>query len=384
MKNYINLKKLPTKKHAGKITIDWINSIGITMEFNYNNIQGSLKIISHDSKYNILKVEYKNHHFDIHTKRLHTCSLGFLDYIKFSSPEILKFLINESDALLYKKYSSSIISVKCENCNSVFSRNIKYITNNGICCKKCGDGLSYPEKFMRELLIQLNINFEQQYKATIDGKNRFFDFKLNNLLVEMDGGFHYIDNISISKYSLEEIKDIDNKKDLWARKNGFDIIRINSKISDFEYIKTNILNSNLAQRFDLSLIDWTNIEVKSQKNIMIEVCKYKKMNPSAFCGEIGKIFKLHERTISLYLKRGNDLGLCLYVPDEEIKRMNTSRSRPIYVFKEGKLLEEFQSTEDCSRNSEKIFGLKFNQTNIRNVLKGIASQHKGYTFKYKY
>lgn len=382
MKNNINLDILPTKYHCGKECIDWENSIGMEVSFIFNEISGIIKIKGINTKTSDIMVEYQNHNFVVHSTRIRKCALGFVEYVQFLKPELVKYFVNKEDALKHKCYSTSKIKLKCVNCGTEKVGTTLQLSTYGIACKKCGDGISYPEKFMRSVLEQNNIKYQQQVKFMIENKKRYWDFVIEDkkLIIEMDGGFHYTDK-GFGKLCIDT-QENDKLKDQWAINNGYTVYRIDSQQSNMKYLKDNIINT-IDEVLDISKTDYIKAGTEAESSLMIKVCEYKKNNPNSFTKEIANEFKIHESTAMNYMKAGSELGLCEYDSKEETKRQYSKISHSIEIYKDGILVGESSSTEKCANTSLEIYGIKFSATQIRNVLKGVYQQHKGYTFKYK-
>ena len=100
--------------------------------------------------------------------------------------------------------------------------------------------------------------------------------------------------------------------DMALENNIIDYIIIDCRISDIDWIKENILKSKLNKIFDLSKINWDEIEVQAiYNNVFKEVIDYWNNNITNV-KELHDIFNLGETTIYRYLKKGNELGLCIY------------------------------------------------------------------------
>lgn len=91
------------------------------------------------------------------------------------APEVEKFLVNIEDAFKYAPHSSDKLDCQCINCGRKYIRSCAKITEYGVPCI-CGDGFSYPEKFIFNVLQQLNINFKPQYY--LNGSMFRYDFYL--------------------------------------------------------------------------------------------------------------------------------------------------------------------------------------------------------------
>lgn len=285
------------------------------------------------------------------------------------------------EAKMYTKSSNQKIYPICPDCGKVKNKEIKIsdiYNEHSIFCS-CGDGMSYPNKFMFNILDQLNVDFINEYTPDwIKPKRYDFYFKLNNkeYIVEMDGRFH----------KISKNKEIDKYKDKKAIKHNIKLIRIDSQESDLKFIKNNILNSELANLFDLSKVDWLKCEEFALSNLVKKACELKRYNPDMTANDIGKIMDMDCSTIREYLKRGNLLRWCTYNPKEEsIKsgKMGTHNQKSIEIFKNNESLGIFKSARELERESENLFGIKLSNKHISSVCKGKRKQHKGFTFKYE-
>lgn len=305
--------------------------------------------------------------------------------------------VSEKDAKKYTPNSSKKITVKCPYCNKE-----KKITPNTIYTYKsigctCGDRTSYPEKIMMSILDQLNINYIVQYSPEwIKPKRYDFYFKLNNkrIVVETHGEQHYTGSFSrIGGKTLEEEQKNDQYKRELALSNGVDFyIELDCRKSNLDWIKDNIINSELNNIFDLNNIDWTQCEELSLKNKIREVCDYwylhNNINKEDLnTNHLSKIFNLCHTTISNYLKKGNDLGWCTYNSKKEVfkgrSKAGKMKGKQVEIFdKSGQSLGVFNNCHELERQSENLFGVKLNFSNISEVARGKKRTYKGFTFKY--
>ena len=276
---------------------------------------------------------------------------------------LVKYFKNIEDSYIYSYCSNKSVKLKCPYCGS--------------------DKISYPEKFIKTLLFQLNINFETEYSPDWIKPKRY-DFYLPDytLIIEMDGGFHYTYN-NRSGQTAEKSKEIDNYKDKLAYEHGLCIIRIdcNYEHNDrFEYIKNNVLNSELINIFDLNNINWNVVEEKSEDNIIKNVCcKWKDIKDTKLLSEI---FKINRSTVIDYLKRGSKIGWCDYNPKEwtKIAKWNPNKLGDGVICLNNNV--KFKSISECSTKSLDLFGINISKQTIMRVCKGIKSDYKGYVFKY--
>ena len=291
--------------------------------------------------------------------------------------------VSEEDAKRYTSRSGQKITVKCPDCGKEKKIRISSIyTYKSISCS-CGDGKSYPEKFIMNVLEQLNIDFETEYKPNwIKPKRYDFYIPKFNMIIEAHGGQHYDKGFkSIGGRTFEEEQANDKYKKDIALANGIKhYVELDCRNSNLEWIKNSILNSELAKLFDLSKISWNKCAEFANKNIVKEVCNYwnnRKENETI--SDLVKMFKLEKNTIAKYLKKGTKLGWCTYDYKEEMRKRNTKK---VEIFKDNQSLGIFESYSEVERQSEKLFGVKLLKGSISSVCRGVRKQYNGFTFKY--
>lgn len=278
--------------------------------------------------------------------------------------------VSEEDAKKYTKGSDKKIEIVCPNCNNMKVIKIGTIhTYKSIGCA-CGDGFSYPEKFMNNILTQLGVNFEMQYSPEwINSKRYDFYLPEYNMIIETHGVQHYED-CNWSKY--EDIQANDKYKRELALENGIDTyIELDCKRSDLGWIKNSILNSKLNDMFDLSNIDWNKCEEFALGNLIKEVCDYwnnkEEWETTYTIAENNHFGIARSHTIVNYLKRGNDLGWCVYNPKEESRKGSIKAGKKnvkwdVCVYKEDYLIYVFEGYSDLEHRSLDILGEKITVT----------------------
>lgn len=431
--------------------IDWINSIGLKVEFIYGDIKGYMDIIDYKKETHLLKIKYLNNEFIMHTNGFKRCCFGeilkvkTIDYkyelkevinnmelletiriihgdhtekgykyqclkcgykgemyeyqftggtgcqaccnriivkgindIATTNPEYIKYFVNIEDAYKYSRSANKNVKIKCPDCGYIKTMTINSLTNTGFACNKCGDGISYPEKFMFCLLEQLNLDFTTRkiFKWSLRKEYDFY-ISLTNCIIETHGIQHYVDfKRKIKGYrSLEEEQENDRIKKELAKENNIQYyIVLDCRESNLDYIKNTILNSELTLLYDLSNIDWIKCGLFAESSIMKKVCELwdDGLNNTT---EIAKITKLAQGTIINYLKRGTRIGLCSYINCKEMKRV------AVYDL-QGQELGIFKSLNNLARQSKDIFEIKFSTGCISSVCNGKTKTHKGYIFKF--
>ena len=319
--------------------------------------------------------------------------------IATTHPYLVKYFVNIEDAYTHTYNSHERVKVKCENCNNNKDMIVSNLYAYGVCCNKCNDNISYSNKFMFNLLQQLNIDFKSEYSPKWIGDKRYdFYIPSKNLIIEMDGGFHKKDN-NMNGQTAKESKEIDNYKDKLAKEHGIRVIRIDCDYDNienrFEFIKNNIINSILNEMFNFNNINWIDVGKESEKSLLIKVCNYWKEhnnvnNENLSTTDLSIIFKKDRHVISRYLKRGTELGLCKYDPQKEsinkylkVSEINkTKSSKQVEIFKDGISLGKYPSARYLERISEEVFGTKLYNANISSVCIGKLKEYKGFTFKH--
>jgi predicted RNA-binding Zn-ribbon protein involved in translation (DUF1610 family) len=247
----------------------------------------------------------------------HKILIGYND-LWTTHPEIARLLEDPNDGYTHTHSSHKAVSFICPNCKLVNkNKYIRNIIKRGLSCSQCSDGISYPNKFIRNFLHQLNLDVKPEYSPNwMEGKRIDFYFKLNGKEygLEADGSFHKIDN-KMSGQSASESKRIDDYKDILMKNNNVKVIRINCEYSNLEFIKNNILHSKLIKIIDISQIDWLKCHEFACNSLVKVVCDLWNDGFKS-TKEIAEKIKLHSSTVLRYLKKGSILGWCDYDPKE--------------------------------------------------------------------
>lgn len=241
-----------------------------------------------------------------------------------TNPELAKLLLNPDDGHTYSKNSNVKVDWKCPCCEEIIkSRQISQINSNRLSCPKCSDGVSYPEKFMHNFLQHLNIEFERQKtfewskgifheNDKLSGDKRY-DFYIPslNIIIETHGEQHSIRPMGYSDCrTLSEEIENDKIKEMIANRYGINkYIAIDCKDSDLNYIKNNILNSELSEIYNLKDVDWRALHIKSIKPLVKIVAELWEIGyvdvPS-----ISSMMNMSKDTVKRYIKQARSVGWC--------------------------------------------------------------------------
>lgn len=268
-------------------------------------------------------------------------------------PEVASWLYDGNEGYFLTAHTHKKTNWKCNVCgNIVNDKQVSVVTkNNHIFCEHCTNGLSYPEKFFISVLEQLKIIFIKQYSPDWANKymyDFYFEIKNKKYIVEIDGGWHFIDN-NMSGRTKEESQFIDKLKDYLAIKHNIEVIRIDCNYgkssNKYEYVRNNILNSELSKMFDMSLIDFE--QCNKYGNTSTYLMAIQLYNSGMFFDEICTELHIGLTTLKNYLKDGTKANLCKY--------KYNNRRIPIYC---PSTKQAFASSTLLYNNSETLFGKK--------------------------
>lgn len=236
--------------------------------------------------------------------------------------DLVRYFDNIDDAKNYTIGSHEIVNMHCPICNYKKKMEIHNFCTDGFCCPKCSDGISYPEKFVMEVLEQLGLKYSFQFsRAKCDWcKNYRYDFYLDdfNYIIEVHGIQHYEEKNGFANEGLEAIKLNDKKKKELALENGIKAyIEIPAKRSRLEYLKQSVVTS-LGEYFNLNNINWIKCGQEATQSIVKDVCDYyeSKIDKNGIIDDMCNHFNICDTTLRNYLHRGNENNWCKYTPGE--------------------------------------------------------------------
>lgn len=314
------------------------------------------------------------------------CFTGYND-IATLRPDLLDYFVDIEDAKKHTMTCRNKLLLKCPKCETVQKYNVSLLNNYKFNCKFCSDGISFPNKVCRALLKQLPVeDYIFEYTDTWTNNKQYdvwFSYKNKNYLLEFDGGQHFKDSSWCTK---EEQQINDEIKNVLAKKNGYILIRIDCMFSDFDYIKQNILDSQLSEIFNLNKINWDKCHEDSLRSIVLEVADYyEKHHPHIT--EICKQFDLSASAVKKYLNQAAVIGKCSY--DPMISMMNTTDSNKPVIDKRFKAYDfnnKFIGTFNLRSECVKYINENYNNVKIikSNINYGLwtGMRIKGFLFEF--
>lgn len=304
--------------------------------------------------------------------------------IATTHPNLVKYFVYKDDTRNKSYGSSEKVLMKCPECGCEKYMSICTLTRYGFSCSMCSDGISYPNKLMLSLLRELSVNFDIEYSPSwaIDGtgSQRRYDFHIpsKKLIIEMDGGWHFKDN-TFNGRTFEESMDIDLWKDTQAMLHGVEVVRIDSKDSELEYIKSNIINSKLSVLFNFDKVDWVEVGMSCTSSLMIKTIDVYNSATMMSVKKISNIVGVSEASAISYLNRGKALGLCKYDGKENQRKIMGKR---VSIEKDGIEIGVFDSVSHLSNLSLELLGVKLVKSQIALVCAHKKSSYKGFVFRY--
>lgn len=224
-------------------------------------------------------------------------------------PNLAAMLKNIDDASGVGVCSSKRMTFICPECGEEVVSTPLQVTQRGLPCPRCYDGISYPNKFMYSILSQMDICFipEKTFKWS---KNRRYDFYIpsTNTIIEVHGLQHYEGTRDKRRRSLEQEIENDKLKYNLATSNGISFyIVIDARYSDCDYMASSISNSKLSAYANFSRVDFSLCE-KFASTSMVAKCA-DLWNKGYSIKEVAHSLGLSVATIYKYIKHINASGL---------------------------------------------------------------------------
>lgn len=281
-----------------------------------------------------------------------------LDSLGFIYPQIAEMIISDkrNNVIMDDLYKIAPQSnrekfyFKCNQCKKSSSekKSLNKIIREGFSCEHCSDGISIPEKFMMNILKQLNIKFVTQLtKSTFEWCQDYrYDFYIPSLntIIETHGKQHY--DGGFERYggrTLEEEQENDRlKKELALNNDIKNYIIIDCRKSEFNWLKKNV-ERKLVEYFNLSNINWSLIWEDSLKSLVWEV---KMLHEKGYTSiEIAEILSICKTTVNNYKKQ---LGIEVKTK-QEIKQENLLKIKNLV--QQGKTTREIMKLTGLAKST---------------------------------
>ena len=81
-----------------------------------------------------------------------------------TNPKLAKLLADPKDGYKYTQMSKKRVDWKCPECGYIIkNKSISQINQYRLSCPICSDGISYPNKLLHNLIVELSQNYKIQY-----------------------------------------------------------------------------------------------------------------------------------------------------------------------------------------------------------------------------
>lgn len=314
--------------------------------------------------------------------------------------EYVKFFKNIDDTTMYTAGTKHSFEFICPCCGYEKRMPLRNLIYQGFACPICSDGISYPNKFIIELLNQvINLHPENtklaQYKP-----EKIFDwsmdvFKSNPrskkaydiyipldepIIIENHGPQHYEpisfggNNFNKRARTLKEEQENDTLKYSIAIQNGIlknRYVVLDCRHSTVCHIKNSVLSSTLPELLGFTEpdIDWDACGRYACCNLLYESCKL--WNSGVHnCSEISSKLNISHSVVLKYLSQADELGLCDYEP---------SKLRPILCIENNCV---FKTSSICASIINSMLGKKLKRQDITRVAGGFQKSVCGLSFQY--
>lgn len=235
------------------------------------------------------------------------------DSLAYNYPQIAKMIAIEENNLTFDDcyniacYSNKKFYFKCNLCDSISTnkKTLSLVMRQKYSCEFCSDGISIPNKFMANILKQLNVDFITELsKSNFEWCGYYrYDFYLPkyNMIIEVNGLQHYESSGKNSSWnSLKQEQWNDLFKYKCAKNHVDNYIVVDCRYSELEWMKENIIKE-LGEYFNSSNIDWKLAWEESQNSKVIECWKYYKNG--LIVKDIAKIIGISENTVYEYIRK---------------------------------------------------------------------------------
>lgn len=312
----------------------WKENIGKELPFQYDDLEGIIKIIDYESinRKNLITIQYQDNIITTSTSNLlqlriptflnknknsrnYTYKIGDIIDKDFQKSKVIEQTRVSVKAT--KKYETTRgYKLKCLCCGYKYQTREDRISS----CPVCGIRSSWTERFIFSIFILAKIDFEVQ-KEFEWLKNRWYDIYLPkyNAIIEINGIQHYEptknsnrEQKSAEQQYLECISSDKLKYDI-AIKNGLTYYVIDARDQNNLY--------NIAKSV-LTFIDFSNISAFecgkfATNNVVKKYCNL--WNKGYSVDEISQKFNCSIETVQRRLREGTQYNLCNYSKERNMK-----------------------------------------------------------------
>ena len=218
----------------------------------------------------------------------------------YATVELRPYIVDIEQAKKTAPCSNKKMKFKCPECNKVKEMAPTTISHRGFNCSVCSSNTSYPELFIMAYLEIKGIEYEYQ-KVFDDLDSSRFDFYIPNIgILEAHGIQHY--DTKRLWYEQSSKSDIEKRK--YCRKNNINLIELDCRKSNFDFIREEIYNNTFLENIKECEIEKMLEIIKSNKNYPVKdiISLYEKGNTVE---SIGSIYGISDSAVYSVLKKHN-------------------------------------------------------------------------------
>ena len=310
-----------------------------------------------------------------------------------TDPWMVPYFVDKTIPYLYTHGTALRTKMRCILCWYEKDRTVDELHRYGFACPRCGDGVSYPNKFMLNVLSQLEVCVETEKCFEWSCGKKYDDYlEQYSLIIENHGEQHYKKSYGKIFRTFEEQITIDNLKRDMALENGIiHYVEIDCRKSDADWIKQSIMDSDLPHilSFTERDIDWTLCDQMSRQSLVVKACDLWQRRHKGVV-EIAQELHVCRLTAISYLKQGASLRLCDYDPKAESQKIlikgrtmecERKKCKPIAVYNTIGLIAVFAGAVQMSEASQDLFGVYISRSMITNVCNGSCETVYGLRLK---
>lgn len=240
-------------------------------------------------------------------------------FLRLVRPDVFDLLKDKTKNFDIGTAHKEDVEFICPRCGCIVKQKVSNVIQHGLSCKRCGDGISFGEKFIFNVLEQLNINFDVHVLYEWSD-NKIYDIAVykngicNDTIIEIHGKQHYVGGFeSYGGRTKEDEQLNDECKKQLAFQNGYcddTYVIVNCMESTFTYIKESILHNSFFLKFDLSSINWEECFNNAVSSYAIKALRMWEDGFSV--SDISNKLKINRSTVLDYLKKFVNAGMCSY------------------------------------------------------------------------
>lgn len=292
--------------------------------------------------------------------------------------QLFKKYLTEDQMKQYMPHSNQKILMTCPDCQRIKLRSPSQVLHDGFGCV-CGDGKSYPNKFILSFLEQLKVEFVPEHKFEWSN-GKLYDFYLPkfNCIIEAHGIQHY--EYSGFGRSICDEQNNDKIKYQMAQNNGIQhYITLDCRKSTPEWIWKSIQTSQIQNIInkDLSVVNLSLCDQFATSNLVYIAAEH--WNNGNGIKEISQLLNVDRNTIRMYLKKAQKNQWCDYNKKEswhrviERKNKNNPGWIQVYCLEQNKIYKSIRGA---------AAELHLNSSNISACCRGKYSTVGGYHWYY--